>query len=142
MAEAARRKYQSPAQTLATDNRFTAEAYQQFRAQERELEAWKRQEDAELQHDYEARLAEMRQEYHTKLVDIDKAYHEKERSLGVEQAKLERDLVQAKEQLSRSMKKLPRLELEKAKDIFSYKYEDFKIHDYDPHPAIRAEVSV
>ena len=44
----------------------------------------------------------MRQEYHTKLVDIDKAYHEKERSLGEEQARLERDLVQAREQLGQS----------------------------------------
>ena len=51
-------------------------------------------------------------------------------------------LSQAREQLSRSMKQLPKLELEKAEDIFSYKYENFKILGYDPHPAIRAEVSI
>ena len=48
MAEMARRQYKSPAVTLATDNKFTAEAFQQFRTQERELETWKQQEDSEL----------------------------------------------------------------------------------------------
>ena len=36
-AEMARRKYQTPTVNLATDNRFTAEAYQEYRSQEREL---------------------------------------------------------------------------------------------------------
>ena len=31
-AEMARRKYQNPVMNLATDNRFTAEAYQNYRA--------------------------------------------------------------------------------------------------------------
>ena len=48
MAEMARRQYKSPAATLAADNKFTAEAFQQFRTQERELETWKKQEDSEL----------------------------------------------------------------------------------------------
>ena len=60
MAEMARRQYKSPAATLATDNKFTAEAFQQFRTQERELETWKKQEDSELQKDYQTKLAEMR----------------------------------------------------------------------------------
>ena len=46
MAELARRKYQSPAFTLEADNRFTADAYHQYKIQERELEAWKKQEDS------------------------------------------------------------------------------------------------
>ena len=46
MAEMARRKYQSPALTLEADNRFTAEAFHQYKIQERELEAWKKQEDS------------------------------------------------------------------------------------------------
>ena len=60
MAEMARRQYKSPTATLATDNKFTAEAFQQFRTQERELETWKKQEDSELQKDYQTKLAEMR----------------------------------------------------------------------------------
>jgi thymidylate synthase len=28
------------------------------------------------------------------------------------------------------------------KDIFGFKYEDFKILNYDPHPAIAGEVAV
>ena len=40
-AEMARRKYMTPAKILDTDNRFSAEALQNYRAQERELETWK-----------------------------------------------------------------------------------------------------
>ena len=28
------------------------------------------------------------------------------------------------------------------KDIFSFRYEDFKLEDYNPHPHIKAAVSV
>jgi thymidylate synthase len=49
---------------------------------------------------------------------------------------------QVAEQLSREPRPLPTLELNRAKDIFSYKYEDFEIIGYDPHPAIFGEVSV
>ena len=50
---------------------------------------------------------------------------------------------QAHEQLSRSPRALPRLELDPQKEsIFDYKYEDIKLYDYDPHPTIKAEVSV
>lgn len=51
-------------------------------------------------------------------------------------------LEQAKTQLEREPKPLPRLELNKAADIFSYKYEDFKIVGYESHPTIKAPISV
>lgn len=46
------------------------------------------------------------------------------------------------EQLSREPRPYPTINLNKAKDIFSYTWEDIEIEDYDPHPAITAEVSV
>lgn len=49
---------------------------------------------------------------------------------------------QARLQLEREPKPLPKLLLNKAKSIFDYKYEDFKLEGYDPHPAIRGEVAV
>lgn len=49
---------------------------------------------------------------------------------------------QVKEQLSRSPYVLPRLELSRAKDIFSYTLDDFRIEDYHSHPAIKAHMSV
>lgn len=49
---------------------------------------------------------------------------------------------QARLQLSREPRPLPKLLLNKAKSIFDYKYEDFKLEGYDPHPAIRGEVAV
>lgn len=50
---------------------------------------------------------------------------------------------QAKEQLKRKPKPLPSLEIVRnVEDIFDFKYEDFKIENYDPHPKISAEVSV
>lgn len=52
-------------------------------------------------------------------------------------------LEQAKLQLGREHKPLPRLVLNPAvKDLFAFKFEDIAIEAYDPHPAIRAEVSV
>lgn len=52
-------------------------------------------------------------------------------------------LDQVKEQLSREPRKLPKLVLNpEVKDIFDFKYEDIKIEDYDPWPAIKGEVSV
>ena len=52
-------------------------------------------------------------------------------------------LEQAKEQVLRSPKTLPKLKIKrKAKDIFSYHYEDFEIRDYQPLPHIKASVSV
>ena len=50
---------------------------------------------------------------------------------------------QIHEQLSRTPRKLPKLVLNpEVKDIFDFKYEDIKIEDYDPYPAIKGAVSV
>ena len=52
-------------------------------------------------------------------------------------------LEQAKLQLTRQPKTLPTMQINKAvKDIFSFKYEDFKLLDYNPHPKIKAEISI
>ena len=46
-------------------------------------------------------------------------------------------------QLTRDPRPLPTLKLNPdRKDIFSFKYEDFSIDGYDPHPHIKAEVAV
>ena len=50
---------------------------------------------------------------------------------------------QAKLQLEREPKKLPVLEINKdIKDLFDFSYSDFKIKEYDPHPAISAPIAV
>lgn len=50
---------------------------------------------------------------------------------------------QAKLQLSRDFRKLPTLKINPdVKDIFSFKYEDFTLEGYDPHPHIKAAVAV
>ena len=52
-------------------------------------------------------------------------------------------LDQINEQLSRTPRPLPKLVLNKdIKNIFDFKYEDIKIEDYDPYPAIKGAVSV
>jgi len=52
-------------------------------------------------------------------------------------------LDQARLQLSRSTRPLPQMKINPAvKDIFSFKFEDFELQNYDPHPAIKAEVAV
>lgn len=52
-------------------------------------------------------------------------------------------LEQTKLQLSREHRPLPQLKLNpQVKDIFSFKFEDIEILNYDPHPAIKAEVAV
>lgn len=52
-------------------------------------------------------------------------------------------LEQVKLQLSRTPRPLPTMKLNpEVKDIFSFKYEDFSLEGYDPHPAIKASVSV
>ncbi len=49
---------------------------------------------------------------------------------------------QVEEQLSRTPRALPRMELNEAvNSIFDFKYEDFKLVDYDPYPAITAPMS-
>lgn len=50
---------------------------------------------------------------------------------------------QAKLQLTREPKKLPTMVINpNIKDIFSFKFEDFELKDYDAHPHIKAAVSV
>src|SRR5262245_19414850 len=52
-------------------------------------------------------------------------------------------LEQARLQLSRSPRALPRIRIDPAvTDLFAFRYEDFVLEDYDPHPRIRAEVAV
>ncbi|MES2746180.1 MAG: thymidylate synthase [Bdellovibrionota bacterium] len=50
---------------------------------------------------------------------------------------------QAKLQLSRETRALPQMKINSAvRDLFSFKYEDFTLENYDPHPPIKAPVAV
>ena len=50
---------------------------------------------------------------------------------------------QVHEQLTREPRKLPEMKINPSiKDIFSFRFEDFSLVDYQPHPAISARVSV
>jgi thymidylate synthase len=50
---------------------------------------------------------------------------------------------QVKHQLSREAKDLPIMKINPhVKDIFSFKFDDFEILNYDPHPLIKAPVAV
>ena len=52
-------------------------------------------------------------------------------------------LDQAREQLARAPRSLPTMKLNPAvRDLFQFKYEDFTLENYDPHPAIKAPVAV
>jgi thymidylate synthase len=52
-------------------------------------------------------------------------------------------LEQVQEQLSRTPKDLPQMEIKKGiADIFSYSYDDFELKNYDPYPGIKAPVAV
>lgn len=50
---------------------------------------------------------------------------------------------QAKLQLSREIRPLPTMKINpEIKDIFDFKFEDFTLEGYDPHPHIKAKVAV
>lgn len=50
---------------------------------------------------------------------------------------------QAKLQLSRDFRPLPEMKLNpEVKDIFGFRFEDFTLENYDPHPHIKADVAV
>jgi thymidylate synthase len=52
-------------------------------------------------------------------------------------------LEQADEQLQRTPRALPRMQIDPdVKSIFKFKYDDFKLVGYDPHPHIAAPVAV
>lgn len=52
-------------------------------------------------------------------------------------------LEQAREQLSREPRTLPVMRLNpEVKNIYHFRYEDFELSGYDPHPAIKAPIAV
>ncbi len=52
-------------------------------------------------------------------------------------------LEQTREQLAREPRPLPTMQLNSAvTDLFAFKFEDFELQGYDPHPAIKAPVAV
>jgi thymidylate synthase len=50
---------------------------------------------------------------------------------------------QARLQLTRDFRTLPTMKINPlVKDLFAFKYEDFTLENYDPHPHIKAAVAV
>jgi thymidylate synthase len=52
-------------------------------------------------------------------------------------------LDQTREQLTREPRRLPTMRINpETKDLFAFKFEDFTLEGYDPHPAIKAPIAV
>ena len=52
-------------------------------------------------------------------------------------------LEQAREQLSRAPRELPVMRINtEVRDLFAFRYEDFTLEGYDPHPPIKAPIAV
>jgi thymidylate synthase len=52
-------------------------------------------------------------------------------------------LEQAREQIARAPRPFPRMRIDpRVTDLFAFRYEDFTLEGYDPHPAIRAPIAV
>ncbi len=52
-------------------------------------------------------------------------------------------LEQAREQIARAPRPFPRMKLNpEIRDLFEFKFEDFTLEGYDPHPAIKAPIAV
>jgi thymidylate synthase len=51
-------------------------------------------------------------------------------------------LEQARAQLARAPRPFPRMQLASRQDLFAFRYEDFALEGYDPHPAIKAPIAV
>jgi thymidylate synthase len=50
---------------------------------------------------------------------------------------------QAREQLARAPRAMPTMRLNPAvNDLFKFRFEDFMLENYDPHPAIKAPIAV
>jgi thymidylate synthase len=52
-------------------------------------------------------------------------------------------LEQARLQITRDFRPLPQMKMNpNVKDLFDFKYEDFEMVNYDPHPHIKAAVAI
>jgi thymidylate synthase len=52
-------------------------------------------------------------------------------------------LEQARTQLAREPRALPRMEIDPSvRDLFAFRFEHFRLSNYDPHPHIAAPVAV
>jgi thymidylate synthase len=52
-------------------------------------------------------------------------------------------LAQAREQLARAPRPFPRMHLNPAvRELFAFRFEDFTLEGYEPHPAIKAPIAV